>query len=290
MDRRERARYATAQMKQLSSLILLVPLAAAACSHDASDAGDDTVPPSSDDAGVNTDVDAPGGPNLSCLLTPHPPPPAIAVDPMVLAGRVVELTTAGVTTVDAADVALFVAGEPTVLARTQSASNGAFATGAVTTHGHAMHAYLKATKPDYRTAFFYPPVPFTANSTSLLVPTLSDATFATVKTLFNATQNDAHNGALLVAVVDCDGNPLPGATLSVQRGTTQVGHIYDLGTAIPANAGVFLVFNVPDGKVNVSATYQTAQLPEHEVVVRAYDPDCTIPRGTLTSTIVQPGL
>ena len=273
-------------MKQLSSLILLVPLAA--CSHDASDAGDDTVP--SDDAGVTGDVDAgaPVGPDLSCMLQPHPPPPTTAVDPMTLAGRVVEFTTAGVTTVDAADVALFVAGQPTVLARTHSASNGAFATGNVTTHGHAMHAYLKATKQDYRTAFFYPPVPFSVSSTSLTVPTLSDSMFATVKTLLGATQDDRHNGALLVAVVDCDGKPIAGATLSVRRGGASVGTQYDLGTAVPADAGVFLVFNVPDGKVNVSATYQTAQLPEHEVVVRASDPDCTEPRGTLTSTIVQP--
>jgi hypothetical protein len=271
-------------MKQLSLLILLAPLAA--CSH-AATAGDSDAG-ASDDDGADVDASTPAGPDLSCLSQPQPAPPTTAVDPMVLAGRVVEFTTAGMTPVDAAEVALFRAGQPVVLARTHSASNGAFATGAVATSGHAVHAYVKATKPGYRTAFYYPPVPFTASSTTLVVPTLSDAVFATVKTLLGATQDDAHNGALLVAVLDCDGHPLAGATLSVRRGMSSVGHAYDLGAAVPADAGVFLVFDVPDGKVRVSATYQGTQLPEHDVVVRASDPECTPPRGTLTSTIVTP--
>ncbi|HEX5063050.1 MAG TPA: hypothetical protein VFV99_26930 [Kofleriaceae bacterium] len=272
-------------------LILLAPLAA--CSHATSDIGGDLdagADDGSDNGSADVDAPAPVGPDLTCLSQPQPMPPTIAVDPMVLAGRVVEFTTSGVTPVDAADVVLFVAGQPTVLARTHSASNGAFATGAVTTNGHAVHAYLKATKPNYRTAFFYPPLPFTANSTTLVVPTLSDAVFATAKTLLGATQDDRHNGALLVAVLDCDGQPLAGATLSVRRGNSSVGHAYDLGTVVPADAGVFIVFDVPDGKVNVSASYQGAQLPEHDVMVRGSDPDCSPPRGTLTSTIVQPNI
>jgi hypothetical protein len=177
-----------------------------------------------------------------------------------------------------------------VLARTNSATNGAFATGAVHTSGQAVHAYVKAMKLGYRTAFFYPPSPFTVSSTTLVVPTLSDAVFSTVKTVLGASQDDAHNGALLVAVLDCDGHPLAGATVSVRRGNSSVGHAYDLGTAVPVDAGVFLVFNVPDGKVRVSAEYQGMQLPEHDVVVRASDPECSTPRGTLTSTIVTPTL
>jgi hypothetical protein len=274
---------------KLSSLILVVPLAA--CSTAASDAtGDPDAGLSDDGAAVDVDASTPVGPDLSCLSQPQPPPPATAVDPMVLAGRVVEFTTAGMTPVDAADVALFRAGQPVVLARTHSASNGAFATGDVATSAHPVHAYLKATKPGYRTAFFYPPHPFTASSTSLVVPTLSDAAFATVKTLLGATQDDAHNGALLVAVLDCAGQPLAGATVNVRRGMSSVGHAYDLGTVVPADAGVFLVFDVPDGKVHVSATYQGTDLPEHDVVVRATDPECPTSRATLTSTIVKPSV
>ncbi len=273
-------------MNYLSSLILLAPLAA--CSAAGTGGAVDPDAGGSGD-GVGVDASTPVGPDLSCLSQPQPSP-TTAVDPMVLAGRVVELTTAGVTAVDAADVALFRAGQPIVLARTNSASNGAFATGAVTTHGNAVHAYLKATKPGYRTAFYYPSSAFTANSTTLAVPMMSDSVFATVKTLLGATQNDARNGALLVGVLDCNGHPLTGMTLHVRRGMQSVGHAYDLGTVLPAATGVFIVFDVPDGKVRVSAMSQATgeELPEHDVVVRASDPECPTSRGTLTSTIVEP--
>jgi hypothetical protein len=274
-------------MKQLFSLILLAPLAA--CSGDPGGAAGAPDAGTSDDGGADVDASTPAGPDLSCLSQPPPSPPTMVVDPMTLAGRLVELTTTGVKPVGAAEVALFRAGQPVVLARTNSAANGAFTTGAVATNGHAVHAYVKGTKPGYRTAFYYPPSPFTVSSSTLVVPTISDAAFATVKTLLGATQDDARNGALLVAVLDCDSHPLPGATLSVRRGSSPVGHTFDLSAAVPVDDGLFLVFDVPDGKIRVSATYQGIRLPEHEVVVRASDPECPTPRGTLTSTIVKPG-
>lgn len=275
------------------SLILLAPLAA--CSTAASgtaddpDAGfDDSVAEDGGTDDTDGDPTTPVGPDLSCLTQPQPPPPTTAVNPMVLAGQVVELTTVGTTHVDAADVALFRAGTPVVLARTTSASNGAFATGALNTNGRAVHAYLKAMKKGYRTTFAYPPVPYSTSSTTLVVPMMSDAVFSTVKTSLGAQQNDAHNGALLVAVLDCNDQPIAGATLSVRRGMSSVGNIRELGTVLPADDGVFVVFNVPDGKVRVSASYQGTPLPEHEVVVRGTDPDCAPPYGTLTHTIVKP--
>lgn len=273
-------------MKRLSSLILLAPLAA--CSGDPAGAGSPPDAGASDDSSVAV-VDAPAppvGPDLSCLW---PQPPAMtAVDPMTLAGRVLAFTTTGPMPVDAAEIALFRAGQPVVLARTNSASNGAFSTGAVTTNGHPVHAYVKATKPGYRTTFYYPPSPFTVSMANLLVPAISDAAFAGIKTSLGASQNDAHNGALLVAVLDCNGDRVAGATVHVRRGNAVVGQPHDLGTLVPTDAGVYLVFDVPDGKVRVSATYQGVQLPEHEVTVRASDPECPTARGTLTATIVQP--
>jgi hypothetical protein len=276
-------------VKQLSSLIFLAPLVAA-CGGDAVSNGPDAG--SSDvstelDAG-DVDAAAPVGPDLSCLAQPALPPPTVAVNPMMLGGRLIAFTTTGPQPVDAADIALFRAGQAVVLARTQSAANGAFSTGAVTTNAKPVLAYVKAMKDDYRTAFFYPPRPFTTSTATLIVPTMSNVEFAKVKTQLGATQNDAKNGALLITVADCDGERLAGATVSVRRGMSSVGKIYDLGALAPVNAGLYLVFDVPDGKVTVSATYQGMQLPEHEVVVRAADQDCDPPVATLTSTIVKP--
>jgi hypothetical protein len=225
------------------------------------------------------------GPDFACLS--HPPQ-TIAVDPMTLAGTVQAVTMTGTTPVGAAELQLFHAGTPDVLAHTQSDATGAFSTGAFVSGGHPLQAYLKATKQDYRTTFFYPPFPFTRNATSLPLPMISDALFDTVRTSLHASQDDKHHGVLLVAVADCQGQPVAGATLSVIHGNSQVGTIYNLGTIVPTSAGVYLVFDVPDGKVTVSASFGTTQLPAHDVVVRAKDPDCATARGTLTATTVIP--
>lgn len=273
-------------MKQLSLLIALAtPLMA--CSSDPGGADDG--------AGVDggdfvVDPPMPVDPDLGCIS--QPPPTTTAVDPIVLAGSVAGVSLAGLSPVDAADVVLFRAGEPTVLARTNSGAGGAFSTGSVASAGHPLHAYLKATKQDYRTSFFYPSSPFADNASNIVVPVISDAAFETVKAALGTTQDDRHNGVLLVAVLDCSGHPLSGATLDVHRGNSPnaVGNQFDVSGVIPGAAGVFLVFDVPDGKVFVSATYNGVQMPEHDVMVRSNDPDCpTAPRGTLTSTIVKPG-
>lgn len=267
-------------MKQLSLFLIL-----AACSSDPGAGGADdgaTV----DGGNFVVDPPTPVDPDLGCVS--QPPPATTAVDPIVLAGHVSGVALTGLSPVDNADVALFRAGEPVVLARTQSTGGGAFSTGSVASAGQPLRAYLKATKTDYRTSFFYPPSPFADSSSNLVVPVISDAAFETVRTTLGASQDDKRNGVLLVAVLDCSGNPLGGATLDVHRGNSpsSVGNAYELAGIAP---GVFLVFDIPDGKVLVSASYNGIQMPEHDVMVRSHDPDCDDVMGTLTSTIVKPG-
>ena len=276
-------------MRQLSFLILLAA-PVMACSSSPSGGADDGDGVDGGN-GVVVDPPTPVGPDVEPDFGCKNQPPTVnAVDPIVLAGKVTGVTLAGLSPVDAADVALFRAGEPVVLARTHSAGGGAFSTGNVASAGHPLHAYLKATKDGYRTSFFYPPTPFADSAANLVVPFISDGAFDAVRATLGATQDDRHNGVLLVEVVDCSGNPLNGATLTVHRGNSpnELGQQFDLGTIVPGAKGVFLVFNVPDGKVFVSASYLGTQLPEHDVMVRANDPDCDSPKGTLTSTIVRP--
>jgi hypothetical protein len=257
------------------SLLLAAPLAA--CAGAATGGGVDA---GAGDPGivVGTPVT---GPDFACLS--HPPQ-TIAVDPMSLAGTIEAITTNGTTPVDGVDLALFHAGTPDVIVRTTSDGSGTFTTGAFASGGHPLHAYLKATKQDYRTTFFYPPFPFTRDATNLPLPMISDALFATVASSLGATQDDRHNGVLLVAVADCQGQPIAGATLSVIHGNAPVGDIH----ALPSAPGAYVVFDVPDGKVRVSAGFDGTQLPEHEVTVRARDPECPTARGTLTATAVIP--
>src|SRR3954467_5582302 len=103
MDPPSRARYsAAAIMKKLSLLILL-----GACSGHPTDGGASVDASATNDAGYVVNPPQPVDPDLGCVVTP---PSAIAVDPMVLGGNIVEVTTTGVTPVNDADVALFRAG------------------------------------------------------------------------------------------------------------------------------------------------------------------------------------
>jgi hypothetical protein len=268
-------------MTRACSLSFLVALGA--CSSAPAGGGVDASAPIDPGTVSGTPVT---GPDFACLT--HPPQ-TVAVDPMSLGGTALAITMTGMTPVDAADLALFRAGTPEVIARTQTDAHGAFTTGAFATGGHPLHAYLKATKPGYRTTFFYPPFPFTRDATSLPLPMISNTLFDQITATLQAAQDDKHNGALLVAVADCNGQPVSGATLSIIHGNSPAGDIHDLGAIVPGADGVYLVFDVPDGKVRISAAYNGTQFPEHEVIVRAKDPDCPTARGTITATAVVPG-
>ena len=239
------------------------------------------------DAGSATGgSDAAPGPDLSCYGVA---PPTAADPSITLAGTAETFDLGGgISPVGAAELVSFHTGTPDVLARLTSAASGAFSTGALSTGGHPLDAYLKASKAGYRTTFLYPPEPFTKSLANLPLPMISDGLFASVKGALGAAQNDNKNGVLLVAVADCSGQPLAGAALTVEHGNGVVGHAYDLGTMVPGAGGVFLVFDVPDGKASVSASYDGMTFPSYDVVVRRAD-RCPGSSGTLTATAVLPG-
>jgi hypothetical protein len=263
-------------MNRLSLLILLAGCdsSVVAGSPDAAGA------PSFDPGTVSVTAEPPAAPpDFACLS--HQPP-TTAPDPLAIAGTVESMTTNGsLVPVDAVELQVFRAGQPVVLAHGTSSASGAFAFPSVASGGHPLQAYVKATKQGYRTTFLYPPFPLATNTTAPL-PTISDAMFASLVSSLGATQDDHKNGVLLVAVADCEAHPVAGATLSVIHGNSPAGHVFDLG------AGQYIVFDVPDGKTRVSASYNGIQLPEHDVMVRAQDPDCSSPRSTLTATSVIP--
>lgn len=264
-------------MKRLSLLVLL-----AGCdSSVVAGMPDAAVAPPFDPGTVSgTAEPEPAGPDFVCLS--HQPP-TTALDPLSVAGTVESMTMSGaLVPVDGVELQVFRAGEPVVLAHGTSDAAGAFALASVASGGHPLHAYLKATKQGFRTTFLYPPFPLTTNATAVPLPTMSDAMFTSLVSSLGVSQDDHKNGVLLVEVADCKGDPVVGATLSVTRGNAATGDIHDLGN------GQFIVFDVPDGKTAVSASYGTTQLPEHEVMVRKQDPDCTSPRSTLTATSVIP--
>jgi hypothetical protein len=166
---------------------------------------------------------------------------------------------------------------------TSDATAGTFTTGNLTTGGTALDAYLKATKTGYRTTYVYPPNPLAASipSTNGGAPVfmLTPGQFSLI-TGFAGITPTAGDGTLVIAVVDCQNNPVTGATITVKQGGTDVG----MQVNNPMAMGAVLQFNVPAdtaaGGTDIGVTYNTTTYPVHHITSFA-DSDVT--------TAVRPG-
>jgi hypothetical protein len=236
-------------------------------------------------------IDAPPTPtyDFSCLGQPFP---TTAPATVTAAGTVQELTMQGLVAVDAATVATFKLGTPAAVDTATSAADGAFQTGALATGGVPFDGYLHGFKDDgaspFRHTFVFPPAPLAADAPIVPILTLRSATFGAIATFFAmVNQNDAANGALMLIVTDCANMPVTDATLSVKQGGASVGTVYSLAAISPMAAGIYFVYNVPAGDVDVSATRMTTTFPSHRVV--SFKNGAGITTGATTLTIVRPG-
>jgi hypothetical protein len=132
--------------------------------------------------------------------------------------------------------------------------SGAFAMTAQDTGLVPYDGYLKATKADNRDSYVYPPSPFIADQADIPVLMLAGDIFGFAVQFLMGTQ-DAGNGAIGTAIVDCSNTPIDGATLSVTQNGAAVGNTHDAGLLAAQAAGVFLTFNVPPGETVITATY-----------------------------------
>lgn len=180
-----------------------------------------------------------------------------------------------------------------------TADDGTF-TASLVTGAHPIDGYVIATDvnaqgqetnpPTNRSTYFYSPGPV-ATSTNVTVPRVAPS-LVTALTQLGITQNDTDNGFLVVPVVDCtNGTPVPidGATLSVKQGGSDVGQPLDVGQFFSQLAGIWLVANVPDGDVTVSASYNNMTFPGHVVKAHKKTADGADQLGTITITSVRPG-
>ena len=213
-------------------------------------------------------------------------PATTAADPITITGVVDELSLSGLNAKADVPVALFKTGNATALATTTSAATtGDFASGNLVTGGVPLDAFVRASFAAYRTTYLYPPNPAKASLANVPVPIISNSTFGTLQQFGQATQNDTNNGAFLLILSDCAQNPINGASVTVQQNNANVGTVFDLGSFAAQAAGLFFVFNVPDGNTTVTAKYGTMTfpvriLPAHKGVDGV---------GSITATEVLPG-
>jgi hypothetical protein len=174
----------------------------------------------------------------------------------------------------------FRTGNATSLATATSATDGTYSL-TVATGGMPVDGYLRATKATYLDEYAYPPAPLVANSTqSLLLLTSSE--FALVGNAAGVMPASG-NGFILVAVSDCNGTAVAGATVS----TTPAGTVRYASGGVPSSSatatstdGLAFVFNVAAGDVIVRADSGSKTLRAHTVNARA---------DAITITAIAPG-
>jgi len=263
-------------MGKLYACLLLATLAACGSDNGAKKP-DAPNPDAAIDAKVFNDapVDAPPNYDFSCLGSAA----GSAADPVTVSGTTETINSSfnGIMTVGGAQVDTCPSSSLTCpnggtgarLDRvTSDATTGVFTTGNLTTGGTALDVYLKATATGYRLTYLYPPNPLTAS----IPPTnggapvfmLTPGQFSGLQLISGVTATSG-TGTLLVAVVDCQNNPIQGATVTVKQGGVDVGTQYTSSMLM----GAVAVFNVPAdtaaGGTVIGASYLSHTFPDHPV-------------------------
>lgn len=234
-------------------------------------------------AGCGKDGSSPNPP-------PPPPPgaytclgqplPTSAADPVVVSG-VIQGNVLSPSPLAGATLDAFRTGNPTSLATTISAANGSY-TLMIATGGMPLDGYVRVTRTSYIDTYAYPPAPVAANSTqSLYLITSSEFTLLSIAALVTQASG---NGFVAVAVTDCNGTAVAGATVSTTPGGTvrysSSGGVPSASATATSADGVAYVFNVAAGDVVVRANSGSMTLRQHTVNARA---------NAVTITVVAPG-
>ena len=146
--------------------------------------------------------------------------------------------------------------------------------------GNALDAYVKATAPGHVDTYLYPPYAIYEDFTNALFLMFGDDLWSLVPLVGGVTQADG-NGAILMIVVDCDNEPVGGATISIQP---NVGAIrYADNNSLPSSSatgtnseGFAFIFDLPPGDYVVDAERGGVSLHEHTVGVVANSATTTI--------------
>lgn len=214
-------------------------------------------------------------PPFSCLGQPLP---AVASPQLTITGTLVDRINGNVLASTAIE-ALFV-GTPTPIFMTASDARGSFthdqASGG-TPHEVALHALPNG----YLEIYYHPAVPV-VQRLDAAIQALTASDLVTIGAVAQVAIDTAKVN-LVVSVVDCNGTPLAGATVTtVPAGTTR--YFVDRApspTAVMTDAvtGAALVANVPAGDTLISATVSGMTLRSHAITGVA---------GTVVQTSIQP--
>lgn len=270
-------------MGNLRAVLSVSLLSLAACGDDGGSAKPDA-PVIHLDAAVDAAPDTPPLPDApSYDLTCHGNAAPTTADPTVTVSGTAQVVS-GMNLAPANNVSLeahSVVGGATLDTDGPTGAAGTWTLGPITA-GVPVDAYIRATRSGSggeRTTLVYPPQPLRTNQTMVPVLMISDTQLNGLLSLVGMHQ-DADKGLLGIAVVDCAGMPINGATVSAKQGNTDVGQPFDIGQFSAQFAGTWFVLNVPPGDTVVNARYNNTDFRAHTVSSAAM---------TATTTVVRPG-
>ncbi len=239
--------------------------------------------------GGNTRIDGHGGGGPDAFVPQDSPPgpfgclgqpvPAGAPDPVTLSGTA--QTLSGTTAVPAKGVAITaVKGDGTTLSTATTDSAGAYSL-SLPTGGNALDVHLTATKSGDRPTALFPATKLYMNTDAGLILIISQSDFDFLASLSGENQKSS-KAAIGLAVVDCEGNTLSGATVTTDPPGDVVyvsGGQPDTNATSTDSSGVALLFNVPAGNVTVSAIVGGMTLRSHSINAAA---------GVTTTAAIRP--
>ena len=228
--------------------------------------------------------------DFSCLGNTGP---ATAPATITASGKTQELSMGGSQVIGGATVTAH-KGNMLLGTATSDATTGDFMM-TLATGGTPIDGYLESLKVMtmggtlYRTTFLYPPAPLAADTSNIPVLMVSTSTWSTLEGIASATQDDTANGAFFLIVTDCGTSQINGATVSVKHGGNSVGTVFDVGQLSSMAAGIFIVFNVPDGSADVTVSYMSTTYPTKTLTAHKKN-NTDIRNGSVTLTQVRPGV
>ena len=183
-------------------------------------------------------------------------------------------------TLDTASVQGFLVGVSSAIFTTSTGAQGAF-THDQGTGGFPRDAFLRVSENGYLDSYFYPAAPLTHDYYAQ-IQALSSSDFTSIGTVAGVTLNPAL-AQILVVVKDCNGMPIPGATVSSQpEGTIRYfinGTPTATATSTDARTGVALIANTPVSNTQISSLVSGMVLRSHTIDTVA---------GTVMQVEIQP--
>jgi len=258
-------------------LLLVTPAALAACG------GGDAEP----DAGVPDAAPRPDA-NPAALACLGAAMPTTAPATISFGGLAYAIDANGSTAIEGTTITAYDGSDAQQGSPATSAADGTYAI-ALDTGGVPLDGYARGVGPDnagYYDVLLFPPNPLYADTTSGAIVRMSADTFSLLQFAAGQTQMP-ENGFIALLVLDCNGDPVEGATVTSPGGGTVVyagaSDVPDPAATATSSTGAALVFNVPVGSQTVDAAYGDRSFREHAVDVVAFS------TNTITTTAIAPG-